>query len=32
VRNNPLALVDPSGEEVFSTNLTDEQKKQIIND
>ena len=32
VRNNPLAYVDPDGEEVYSTNLSEDQKKQLIND
>jgi hypothetical protein len=32
VRNNPLAYVDPDGEEVYSTNLTDDEKKQLIKD
>jgi RHS repeat-associated protein len=32
VRNNPLAYVDAGGEEVNSANLTDEQKKQVIDD
>jgi RHS repeat-associated protein len=32
VRNNPLKLVDPSGEEVYSTNLSDEEKKNLIED
>jgi RHS repeat-associated protein len=31
-RNNPLVYVDPDGEAIYSTNLTDEQKKQLIND
>ena len=32
VRNNPLRYVDPSGEEVYSGNLSDEEKKKIIAD
>jgi RHS repeat-associated protein len=32
VRNNPLAYVDPDGEEVYSTNLTDDEKKKLIKD
>jgi RHS repeat-associated protein len=32
VRNNPLRYVDPAGQEVYSTNLTDEQKKKLIED
>ena len=32
VRNNPLTYIDPDGEEVYSTNLTEEQKKQLIKD
>lgn len=32
VRNNPLVYVDAGGEEVNSANLTDEQKKRVIDD
>jgi RHS repeat-associated protein len=32
VRNNPLRYVDPSGEEVFSSNLSDEEKRKLIGD
>ena len=32
VRNNPLRYLDPTGEAVFSTNLTTDQKKKLIDD
>jgi hypothetical protein len=32
VRNNPLKYIDPTGEEVFSTNLSDKEKKMLIAD
>ncbi|QQS33240.1 MAG: RHS repeat-associated core domain-containing protein [Acidobacteriota bacterium] len=32
VRNNPLNYIDPFGEEVYSTNLSDEEKKKLIED
>ncbi|HLA12652.1 MAG TPA: RHS repeat-associated core domain-containing protein, partial [Pyrinomonadaceae bacterium] len=32
VRNKPLILIDPNGQEVFSSNLTDQQKKKITDD
>ena len=31
-RNNPLTYVDPDGEEVYSTNLDEREKKQLIED
>jgi RHS repeat-associated protein len=32
VRNNPLRYVDPLGQDVYSTNLTDKQKQALIGD
>ncbi|MCI0563542.1 MAG: RHS repeat-associated core domain-containing protein [Nitrososphaera sp.] len=32
VRNNPLRYVDPTGEEIFSTNLSDDEEKKLIAD
>lgn len=32
VRNNPLTLIDPSGEEVYNTNLSEEEQKKLIED
>jgi RHS repeat-associated protein len=32
VSNNPLNYTDPSGEEIYSTNLSDEEKKKLLED
>jgi hypothetical protein len=32
VRNNPLKLIDPMGQEIYNTNLSDEEQKQLIED
>ncbi len=32
VRNNPLIYIDPLGQDVYSTNLTDKQKQALIDD
>jgi RHS repeat-associated protein len=32
VRNNPLKYIDPLGQDVYSTNLTDKEKQELIDD